>query len=628
MRAVFAIAVLVASAAAAGCSGPVAERDGGPDAAPDAALPTEPDPPAPLSMAPCPEGWREVPFQGGSTRCDPWPPAGRAACGPAEAHFPGEAGCAAVGTACPAGGFPEGLPGEAPVLYVAADAAEGGDGSPEAPYRSVRQAAAGASPGTIVAIGPGRYDESVLLRQGVALWGACASETVLDWSTPHETAGAVTVAGAGTIVRNLTLSGEGPALFAGDPWVEAHLEDVIIDGALDAAVIVGGGAVVTAESLVVRGTRPDRSGRYGRGVHVELGGSVHLARAVVEGSTDAAVVAMGEGTSLALDGVAVLETGVAPAGAMGFGVAALDGAQVVLVAVVVEGSAGAGVEVADAGTRVTVDDLVVRGTRVAVGSLGLALATGLAVESGAEVEGSRVSLEGNGLLGLVAVGEGSRAALSDLAVLDMGEPDDEESLASCVEAMVGAEVEAERVLLSGCRGAAVLANAGRARLVDAVVEDTVEMPDGRFGWGVGAGEGGSLELLRARVERSREAAVIVFQEGSSATLEQVAVLDTLARACATGWCADEPGGSGLVALEDAHLEARGFAVRGCALAGVQLARGGEVDLHDGQVSGCAVGANVQTEGFDLARLMDGVVYLGNDRDLDATSLPVPSADLP
>ncbi len=36
-----------------------------------------------------------------------------------------------------------------------------------------------------------------------------------------------------------------------------------------------------------------------------------------------------------------------------------------------------------------------------------------------------------------------------------------------------------------------------------------------------------------------------------------------------------------------------------------------------------IGANVQTEDFDIGRLQDRVAYRDNDRNLDAAALPVP-----
>jgi len=50
---------------------------------------------------------------------------------------------------------------------------------------------------------------------------------------------------------------------------------------------------------------------------------------------------------------------------------------------------------------------------------------------------------------------------------------------------------------------------------------------------------------------------------------------------------------------------------------------GTLDLQDGVVSDNPIGANVQTEDFDIGRLQDRVAYRDNDRNLDAAALPVP-----
>jgi len=128
-------------------------------------------------------------------------------------------------------------------------------------------------------------------------------------------------------------------------------------------------------------------------------------------------------------------------------------------------------------------------------------------------------------------------------------------------------------------------------------------------------------VTRALFERNREAAVVSYGAGTAVRLRDVQVLDTLERECAPG-CAGS--GSGLVALEGGSLEATGFEVRRSALAGIQLARGGTIDLHQGVVAENPVGANVQTEGFDVSRLQDAVVYRDNGRNLDSAMLFVPA----
>lgn len=54
------------------------------------------------------------------------------------------------------------------------------------------------------------------------------------------------------------------------------------------------------------------------------------------------------------------------------------------------------------------------------------------------------------------------------------------------------------------------------------------------------------------------------------------------------------------------------------------AAGANLDLREGVVTGSPIGACVQQDGYDIARLSDGVEYYDNDINLDSTSLPVPS----
>ena len=100
----------------------------------------------------------------GVATCEPWPETGHLDCTePDEAHFAGEPGCARIGSECPAGDLPEGLPTSGPVVYVSAAAAPGGDGSIGAPFQTIDDAASLAGLGWIVAVGKGTYDEAVTL---------------------------------------------------------------------------------------------------------------------------------------------------------------------------------------------------------------------------------------------------------------------------------------------------------------------------------------------------------------------------------------------------------------------------------------------------------------------------------
>ena len=61
---------------------------------------------------------------------------------------------------------------------------------------------------------------------------------------------------------------------------------------------------------------------------------------------------------------------------------------------------------------------------------------------------------------------------------------------------------------------------------------------------------------------------------------------------------------------------------------VQLALGGTIDLRLGVISRSPIALNVQTEGFDLTRLQDRVVFLDNEINLDATAIPIPDPGEP
>ena len=78
----------------------------------------------------------------------------------------------------------------------------------------------------------------------------------------------------------------------------------------------------------------------------------------------------------------------------------------------------------------------------------------------------------------------------------------------------------------------------------------------------------------------------------------------------------------------------GFVITSNHLAGIQLAYGlntdrsdclvgGTADLHNGAVLYNPVGVNVQTDPFDVERLMDNVVYFENGTNLDSALLHVP-----
>ncbi len=113
------------------------------------------------------------------------------------------------------------------------------------------------------------------------------------------------------------------------------------------------------------------------------------------------------------------------------------------------------------------------------------------------------------------------------------------------------------------------------------------------------------------------AGLVVSGLGSRATLRHGTIRRT--RALASGLY-----GTNVMVIHAGELELTTFESSRADLCGIQLALDGEADLHRGTVSRNLIGVNLQTAGFDLARLQDDVLYLDNEVDLDAAILPVPA----
>lgn len=727
----------VAAIALAGCSGSGGAADGGVDAgAPDAAWTLDPPaPPAPLAapvMTPCPAGWREVAAPGAPVECDPWPEAGEEACGVDEAHFPGEPGCARVGGACPVGDWAEALPGDRPVVYVRPGASAGGDGSAGAPFATIAEAITAVPDGGVVALAKGSYDEAVQLRGGVALWGACVAETFVASTSASASAATIGVTGAGAELRNLRVGGARPGIWVAGASRSLVVEDVIVAGATRGGVIAGNGARLTATSLVVRDTQPAAGGTFGTGIEVTAGAQLELTRGAVERSRDLGMYAGGatvaltsvvfrdtlgqvspDGYGFGLEvgaGAEASLTAVAVERNRGVGLFVYDGAVVSVTDVVVRATAGAGptqqngrgVTVQDGGeviatrlllaenrelglwaggvgTRVTLDDVVVRDTLTAGGAAG----HGLGVEWGPEVTVRRGHFARNAASGLYVAGLETSLSVADLVVVDTtGSSADGQGRG--LAAQEDATLSIARARLLRNRTIALYAGAGATiSAEDLVIEDTLPFTTGELGRGVHAQLGARVDLLRAVIERSTDAGVeavglgtvvsltdvairdtrsevlegllgrgLEVQDGARVTLARVALdgnrdagiaafgagtsvegLDVAVRGTHERQCLCEGssagrGGIGVIASSGGRVSFAEFEISASALGGAQIVSSAGMDLRDGLVARNPVGVNVQVEGYDLARLTAGVTFVDNGVNLDSQALPVPDPGAP
>jgi hypothetical protein len=689
------IIVFVAGRCRVGCSaalvtGVLAACGGGgapADAGGDGGLATPPAPPgipwlddggppiAPPALAPCPAGWREVRSEAGVVTCDPYPEGGPVTCNDGEAHFPGEPACAPVGSPCPAGDFADGLPAAGKVHYVLAGAS-GGDGSRAAPFGRIAEALATAGPGTIIAIGKGRYDEVVALRPGVTVRGACAAETRLVATGADPRPAVVVASVAGGVVRDLTIA-DSPrsGVLVHGSGAELRLEGVVVAGTETIGVEARDRARLVVESVVVRDTRSRPDGERGRGLQVWEGASAEVSRALFERNREAAVRAADDGTSLRLADVVARDTGSGIDGQFGMGLAVQTGASAEVSRSLFERNREAAVSAADEGTSLRLGDVIARDTESRRdGRLGL----GLRVTEGAGAEVSRALFERNREVAVGTADEGTSLTLADAVVRDTGSlPDGQRGRG--LEVGTGASAEVSRVLFERNREVAVfvLGAGARLTLADAVVRDTESHPDGQFGLGLQLREGASVEVSRALFERNREVAVLALGAVTSLTLVDAVVRDTESRpdelsgrglevngrasaqvsralfernreagVLATGEGTsvtfadtvvrdtesrpDGILGHNVASVASAELAMTRFVVTRASLCGLLLSFEGQMDLSSGEVSESRFGICLQVPGYARSRLLRDVVFrdVGGLHPIEETSFPAPEPSEP
>jgi len=677
MRLVALVALCLVAAVA--CDEPADPSDAATDAGVDGdAATTGPMPPmipwhaegrAPVTMTPCPTGWRIAPGELVDT-CAPYPEGGAQTCPVGEAHFPGEPGCRPVGAACPSGDFADALPSDGSVTYVLAGAASGGDGSLARPFGSLADVSfSSLSAGDTLALGKGSYEGTLALRSGVRVVGACAAETILTGSpSPVYSFVTVTTRGEAAVLQNLRIARPPQVAVDINGGSAARLEGVIVEGALELGVMVTeSGSDLELIDVVVRGTRAADGQGYGALANDRA--RLHGARVIVEDTTGTNVYS-GAGAQITLtDSVA---RGARPLPNASAGVIVTE-ADFEATAFLIEGNAGRGVQTNGA-SMVRLTDAIVRDSALTPGDAG----RGLEVQRGAQLEATRLLVEGNhsaaiflddsgaaelteivardtavdaggqfgwgfgvqngssltvtGALVTGNVGAGMKvgiagasAVVTDVMVHDM-RPQPDGLLGTGIVIAHDADFDATRLVISRCYEVGVLAAIGTTvALRDVHISDIVPSQlDMALGHGIHVGPSTTATIERARIES-------VYEVGLASTAGTIVASDTSISGVLQSQCdsAECVMGLGYGAMSyGGAIDLTGFEIRDAETCGVLVAEGPEgppsVELHSGTVAGSAIGACVQVPGYDLARLSDDVLYVDNGTNLDSTELPVPA----
>lgn len=538
----------------------------------------------------------------GLAECEPWPEAGLATCSETEAHFPGEAGCAPIGDPCPVDGFPAGLPAGEPVLYVR-EGATGGDGTRALPFATLAEALAMAAPGTTIAIARGRYDAGFTITEPVTLWGACMDTRL----TANPMTIALLLRNAAITVRNLRISSSVTAISSFD--ADVTLRDVVVDDVTGTAISVSRGRV-DGRNIVVRDASL---------VAVSLlGGALGSLERVSFVRNRSAVIEVSN-ASLIVRAVAILDSGMDVLDPVLMLVSGTSGS-LRLEQAAIERNRTARVVALGGATAALVDTVL----SFPAGESGIGEPGPIAIE-GSSIVLERVRLERVPFGSVGVIDPGSSLLARDVVVRDTERGSDPNG-GHGIEVVDGATGTLERVLIERARGVGLLASGADVAVSDLTVTGTLADGLGTFGRAVEVQLGATIDGMRVNLSNNREATFVAAGADTMVTLVDLVVEDTAERGCASVGC---PGaGVGLGSYLDAIVSVERFRIERNALAGAQLARGGEIDLHDGSIADNPVGVNVQVPGYDLRRLSAGVLFRGNGVNLDADTLPTPDPTAP
>ncbi len=504
-------------------------------------------------------------------------------CGPAEVAD----GAVCVPEACGSGKW--GDIGEAQV-FVDAGADEGGDGSSDAPLRSI-QAGLNAAAGGTVAVAAGRYAEVIELttaHHGTRLAGRCREMVTVDGSEGEDDQQTLLAQGEPTsewAVERLTITGgrHGGVLVLGDieggDGAGGVLSLYRVDVAANADVGVaamGVGATLRMEHSRVADTKVAKGGVFGRGVIAEFGASVSVSDSTIERNHEMGVFALSPGTSVVLVRTRVSETAMTRFDIDGAGIVVRDGAAVTATDCTIEGNHYGGVLAGDDGSIVILTRTDVLNTETEGDGTG---GWGVVAQGGAFVGVANATIRGNHSAGIAADGVGSLISLSGVSVTDT-ESDVIGAFGRGLNIENGARLTASDSVIRRNRDVGVsLTGAGTSvTLARSDVSATRAKPDGTRGWGVGVQDRASFSAVDCRIEDNDEVGVFAADEGTTAVLRRVSI---------AGQAADAPRDSRGVNVQNAaSVEVIDSTILGSRGVGVFVAgRGASVRMEASEVAG-------------------------------------------
>lgn len=526
-------------------------------------------------------------------------------------------------------------------LRVDPSAAEGGDGSADAPFSTIGAAldAAAEQGNDHVVLAAGTYTETLSLgtdHAGLHLEGRCADLVVLDASGGGDETGGIeldlaassaevsglTVQGSNyagvlalsgevtlrqAVIRENAYSGVG-AIQGGLHGTDLVLEDCELVENMGAGLMAfESGVTVTVRDSVIRDSQAGGSGVVGVGLAIQQGAALVLASSEVSGNRHQGLLADGGGTTVTVEDSTIRDTHAADSGLYGFGIQVSGGASVEITGSELSANAHAAVSAGEEGTEVVIRDSLLYDTRLTgTGLYGVGVQVG---EQGTlTVENTEIHT--NRTAGILASDEGTSATVRDSVVRDTT-PDEAGDSGMGIQAQEGARLEVEgcEVADNATSGIYATGEGTVAEVGDTEVKGTRPDDNARYGLGMGASSGASLSASDFTLEGNWCSGLLASGEGTTVTLSGGTVVDTLtgevytvgiglsagkgASVTATDVAVDSTEGPGLyVSGEGSTLSCTACTVVDSTFAGAVTVAGGELLLDGSTVTGTEESSNL------------------------------------
>jgi nitrous oxidase accessory protein NosD len=552
---------------------------------------------------------------------------------PAESYPVPARGCVPIDGDEGCGSPPWGPIADGPdTVWVDPGASGAEDGTQAAPARTLQRALELVPPGGRIALAAGDYDEPLKMRADLEVVGRCPSLVTLRGVQTAPQGWPVVVlfqSAHDSRLRRVTIRGNGTGVQVDN--TRATLEDLRVTGTRGTAIL----AAMSQTELTLRRvliddilTEPD--GSFGRGIDAELKASVSVEDSAVLRARELGVYASG-GASVEVSGSLFAAMRPTPGGLSGMAVQAKQGSRVTLRRSALVDCHETGALATDAGTELTVEECVVAGTeprdkdaRAGYGARAQLGAT-LVIRSSALLDNTQIGVHAHDdLTGLVV----ERSLVAGTRAL----PDGRYGIGLFASAGATLEIRSSTIARNRFLGVAVDGSFGtersRLELRGSLVQGTLpQQSDGEFGIGVMAADQAALTAVSSVVRDNRVAGVLLSSS-------EVDVSDCLIESVPTGsfTLQDPPEthhdiGDGIIAVRDSTASVTRTLVRDCVRAGLVFAAAG------GSLAGTVALANrfgLVLQGEPQPTYDSTSLFVGNGESdvLVSGALPVPDAPQP